>query len=73
MAMYELFDGNGDSGMLVVGMGIDSTFRREADAVQREDERLLTVKNPEALLDHHALVLAASGVHANAVRRGTAN
>jgi len=59
--MYELVDQSGDSGMLVVGVGIDLTFRREADAHNRPDERLVTIKDPEVLLEHDMLVAAAVG------------
>ena len=58
---FELMDRSGDSGMLVVGAGIDRTFRKEADAHNRPDERLVTVSDPETLLEHDMLVMAAAG------------
>jgi hypothetical protein len=64
MAMYELFDESGDTGMLVVGTTVDQTFREQADAEGRTDERLITIKNPEELLDSQALHIAAQGLAA---------
>ena len=61
MSFYELFDKNGDVGMLVIGDGVDGSFRLAADKVKRPDERLLTVPSVEALLTRDALVLAAQG------------
>lgn len=61
MSYYELVDASGDSGMLVVGAGIDRAFREEADEHSRPDERLITIKDPESLLDHNMLVQAAVG------------
>ena len=61
MALYELFDHYGDSGMLVGGSISDLTFRKEADEHHRPDERLLTVNNPKELLEHDNLVRAAAG------------
>ena len=61
MSVYEFFDKSGDQGMLVVGLDLDQTFRQEADAHGRPDERLITIEHPEELLEHDALVLAAAG------------
>ncbi|MBA3758787.1 hypothetical protein H0X10_04135 [Candidatus Saccharibacteria bacterium] len=61
MSVYELMDKSGDSGMLVAGAGIDMSFRKEADAHNRPDERLITVNHPEYLLEHDMLVRAAVG------------
>lgn len=62
MAMYELFDDSGDQGLLVVGELVDRTFREEADQAGRQDERLVTVRDPESLLEPDALALAARGL-----------
>lgn len=61
MSLYELVDRTGDTGMLVGGAGVDISFRHEADEHNRPDERLLTITNPEDLLDHDMLVQAAVG------------
>lgn len=62
MAMYELFDDNSDQGLLVVGQLVDRTFREEADRAGRLDERLVTVRDPESLLEPEALAIAARGL-----------
>jgi hypothetical protein len=62
MAMYELFNEAGDTGLLVVGTTVDQTFRAQADAVGRADERLLTVESTKELLDPQALHIAAQGL-----------
>ena len=61
MSLYELMDSDGDTGMLVGGAGIDIAFRKEADAHNRPDERLVTITNPDALLEHDMLHSAAVG------------
>lgn len=39
--MYEFVDRNGYAGMLVIGDGVDRSFRQEADRAGRPDEKLL--------------------------------
>lgn len=65
MALYELYDVTGDQGMLVAGLTIDESFRREADEAGRKDERLLTIEDAGALLAPEALVIAAKGLCAH--------
>lgn len=60
MSMHELFDQNGDTGMLVVGVD-DMVFRNEADTAGHPDQRLITVHNPKDLLDPETLRIAAQG------------
>lgn len=62
MSTFELSDRTGGTGMIVVGLTTDLTFRDEADKAGRPDERLLTVTNPEDLLTKDSLEMAARGL-----------
>lgn len=66
MSLFELVDKSGDTGMLVVGLGVDQTFRKEADSAERPDERLIDT-TIEAALDPRALRIAAAGGYLAAV------
>ncbi len=62
MSMHDYFDKDGPTGLLVVGVD-DMNFRDEADAIGRPDQRLMTVRSPDELLDPEALKIAAQGYH----------
>ena len=65
MSLYELVDENGYGGMVVGGIGVDKSFRQEADEAGRSDERLLDT-TPEIALDplimHEAAVDCAASL-----------
>lgn len=60
MSLFELVDKSGDTGMLVVGAGVDATFRKQADEADRLDERLIDTSVEEAL-DPSLIHVAAIG------------
>ncbi len=62
MSLFEFFDENGDTGMLVGGsISIDKNFRDAADADGRPDARLITIESDDEMFDKEALRLAAIG------------
>ncbi len=72
MALFELVNKSGDTGMLVVGAGVDATFRKQADEADRPDERLLDTSAREALdpsLIHVAAIGACGQIAVREVRK----
>lgn len=61
MPLFEYFNADGDTGMVVGGIGIDVSFEMESAEQKLSDAKLVTVTNVEELLTEESIKAAVIG------------